>query len=79
MAEKANIVGCALCDRMFHYGPGKYDGRYVRRYGMLVCNGCWNGNGDGWSPMHEPSILEVLAKQKLPVPSRNEKGLLPRD
>jgi hypothetical protein len=36
-------------------------------------------NWDGWAPHHECVLLEHLEKKGLPVPQRNEKGLLPRN
>jgi len=51
----------------------------MRPGGIMVCDACWQGNWDGWNPRFEEKLLSILKKNGLPVPERNEKGLLPRN
>jgi hypothetical protein len=55
-----------------------YDGTYISRYEIEVCNNCWLINWDGWTPHHGNKIINHLKKNGIPVPPMNEKGLLPR-
>lgn len=73
-----NTRACEGCGSKFRYGPDRYDGRWLKGYQMLVCMSCFNGNLDGWNKASEPRVLEHLARKKIAVPARNEKGLLPR-
>lgn len=70
---------CFCCGRQVQFGPHRYDGRAAQLYGNVpVCMTCWSANWDGWSPTVEPKLLALLAERGLPVPARNENGLLPR-
>ena len=60
-------------------GPHRYDGKYIPRYQISVCSGCWSGNWDGWGPLHEPMIVAHAQEKGLTLPPRNQKGWLPRD
>ena len=70
---------CGLCDRSVPYGPHRYEGSMNARYAIFVCNSCRDGNHDGWSPSYTQRLLVSLHQAGLPVPERNQKGLLPRD
>lgn len=70
---------CALCGAEFSFGPRRYEGHYIDAYKILVCNTCWDGNWDGWSPYHEIPLLAHLVSHDIPIPARNERGWLPRD
>lgn len=59
-------------------GPHFYDGSYIKRYQIQVCGTCWSGNYDGWQPDCERRLILHLEKEGVPIPDRNEKGLLPR-
>lgn len=69
---------CDVCGRLKDYGHGRYDLKKVEGYHMWVCPTCWEGNWDGWSPLHEEAILTHLKKVGMPVPPRLPNGLLPR-
>ena len=43
MSEQAFIDRCFMCDTQFRMGAGVYDGKYIGRYQISVCNGCWSG------------------------------------
>lgn len=79
MSERKNILTCDLCGKRFQMGPHRYDGEFASLYKITVCKICWDGNWDGWNPGHEKYLLEKLKENGLPIPERNEKGLLPRD
>lgn len=60
-------------------GPHIYEGRFLNGYGFTVCNTCYGGNWDGWSPTYDAAIEAHLeASGKVP-PLRNTKGWYPRD
>jgi hypothetical protein len=69
---------CPLCSAEFDFGPHKYDGRTLKRYGgVTVCGTCIATNQDGWAPHLEQRLLAL--PEVLTTPSRNENGLLPRE
>jgi hypothetical protein len=70
---------CDSCGRLFEYAMGRYRGRPVPAYGIIVCDGCYEGNWDGWGPAREPKIIARMTELGRPLPPRNEEGLLPRD
>ena len=73
------IFKCDVCDASYQHGPHRYEGHSLSLYGKIfACDLCWNGNHDGWAPALEACLLAHLKRQGLPVPQRNEKGLLPR-
>lgn len=70
---------CFCCRRSFQMGPGRYDGKFIPAYQILVCQNCYDGNWDGWAPVFEERILKHLNEESIAEPSRNSKGFLPRD
>ena len=70
---------CDVCEGDYQHGPGVYEGYVLGLYGgAACCKYCWEGNWDGWSPHHEPAILEICKQRDVPVPARNKDGWLPR-
>jgi hypothetical protein len=76
--KDAVMFSCDVCRRGFQHGPDRYEGRSIPAYKMLVCESCWQGNWEGWTPAREPQVLEHIAKNDIPIPSRNAKGWIPR-
>jgi len=74
----ANKATCDVCGLGVTFGPNVYDGKFIKRYNLMVCSTCYAGNWDGWGPMAEPIILRKLKAAGLPEPPRNAKRLLPR-
>lgn len=70
---------CDVCGSSYQHGPHRYEGHKLSTYGIVVCDSCWTGNHDGWAPFREPKLVEALKRNRLPMPQRNSKGLLPRD
>jgi hypothetical protein len=70
---------CGLCGASFQFGPHVYDGKYITRYQLAVCHGCWRSNHDGWSPSLEAKFIAHLKAKGVPLPERNAKGWFPRD
>jgi hypothetical protein len=68
-----------FCRRPFQMGPQVYQGKHIRRYQIDVCDGCYEGNWDGWAPRFEAQLIPRLKTTGLPIPDRNDKGWLPRD
>ena len=71
------MVKCDLCSRMFQFGPHKYDGKYLRKYEMSVCQGCLNSHHDGVGPSHEKQFTDHLITKNIKLPDRNAKGWYP--
>jgi len=69
---------CELCGKKYQHGPHRYEGHHSALFDLWVCDPCWEGNRDGWSPRHEATLLAHLEKKGLPVPDKNEKGWFPR-
>jgi len=70
---------CFICGSTFQFGQHVYDGKYIQKYDITVCSGCYKGNWDGWAKHYEENILKHLKEKGLPVPDKNEAGYLPRD
>lgn len=68
---------CIICGRQFQYGEHRYDGRFLPRYQMSVCDMCLQANHDGWAPQYEDRIIKHLKESDLEVPERNAEGWLP--
>jgi len=79
MSDHKIMFSCQLCGTSYQMGRNKYDGKYIPRYKLGVCKACYEGNWDGWAPHYEEKILANLKTNNLPIPNRNENGLLPRD
>ena len=54
------MVACFLCTSQFQFGPHVYRGRYIRRWGISVCSGCFAANHDGIVPETYPHLLKHL-------------------
>ncbi len=79
MQEERFMFACDLCGSQYQHGPHRYEGHKLQRYGMMVCDSCWESNWDGWAPHYESRIIESAESKGLQLPPRNENGLLPRE
>lgn len=79
MNDEKIMYTCDLCGFKYQMGRHIYDGKYIPRYELNVCKACYTGNHDGWSSRDEKQLLNHLKEKGLPVPDRNNDGLLPRD
>jgi hypothetical protein len=70
---------CETCGQQVRFGPNVYEGKYIPRYQIMVCSGCYAANWDGWAPQFETAVTRKLLEQGQPIPARNAKGWLPRD
>ena len=70
---------CFICRRDFQFGPYWYHGRYVRLYGVTLCDDCWASAVDGWPREHERTLCAWLNRIDLAIPARLPNGLLPID
>ncbi|MDR5653910.1 hypothetical protein [Ruixingdingia sedimenti] len=70
---------CFTCGSGYQFGPGRYDGKHIARYGIDVCRSCYEGNWDGWAPHYGEKIIVHLNMKDLPIPAVNASGFLPRD
>ena len=79
MEDLKFMYHCDLCQKEFQFGPHKYDGKFISRYQMTVCGGCYKNNWDGWGPAVEGAFLAHLKSKGIPPPKRNQGGWFPRD
>ena len=63
---------CQLCLG----GPRQVE---VPRYGIGVCNQCWQKAEQGWPTNQEATLFKALERQGLLIPDRAENGRLPRE
>jgi hypothetical protein len=78
--DKRFTLNCFACGEEFQMGlHSVYEGKFVQRYDITVCDSCYKGNWDGWHPKLEQSLIDHLEERGLPIPERNEQGWLPRD
>jgi len=79
MNDKNFMFQCDICNNKYQMGEHKYELKLIPRYQLSVCKTCYESNKDGWSQRYEDKIISNLRKNKLPIPKRNNKSLLPRD
>jgi hypothetical protein len=75
-----HFLQCDLCRREFQFGPGRYAGRKVVSWNILVCERCEAANHDGLVPQSHPDLMKRLADRGVEV-RLNSRGWLsiPRD
>lgn len=80
MAEEfEQVTHCQMCGSEYRTGRHTHDGIYIPSYALAVCQLCYECNAQGWAPLYEQKLLPHLRKNNIPVPRRNNKGLLPRE
>lgn len=70
---------CFFCGREFQFGPGRYAGKWLSWFQLMVCETCYRGNWDGWAPHYENKLVPHLTKLGIDIPPRNEQGFMVRD
>ena len=70
---------CPICGNKFQHGPHLYEGYKLQWLGETVCNICSMGNRDGWAPAYEPRVLELIEREGLIVPKRDDNEMIPFD
>ena len=73
------LIRCDVCDKRFEFGPDRFEGRPNDKYSIMVCDGCYSANWDGWASQYEERITRYLKAKGLQMPNRNDNGLLPRE
>ena len=76
--ELKNMVACEMCGTQFQMGPHVYEGKFIPRFQLSVCTGCFQGNWDGWAPHYEARLETHLRKKGIALPKRNAAGYYPR-
>lgn len=66
---------CDLCEQPFRYGAHRYDGRYVPRWKVRICDTCDKMNWDGIVVSGRDAFLEKLRANGVEI-KLNERGLL---
>jgi hypothetical protein len=80
MSQDKIMFDCDICGSPYQHGPHRYEGHKLHRYGgIMACDKCWRGNRDGWNSNLEPILLGHVQRLGMPIPERNENGLLPRE
>jgi hypothetical protein len=80
MAEEfEQVMHCQMCDAEYHVGRSHHDGHFIPRYQLHVCDTCYDCNAIGWAPLYEQKLLTYIKKLGRPLPTRNQRGLFPRD
>ncbi len=69
---------CVLCDRLFQFGPGRYKGKYIEHYEMVLCNSCFKSNWAGFPPGLEAQFVTHMKSKDIALPERNKQGWFPR-
>jgi hypothetical protein len=54
------MYDCLLCGTPFQFGPHRYDGKPVKAWDMMVCNGRISANYDGVVPTNHPHLIAHL-------------------
>jgi len=75
---KESKTKCDLCDRLFQFGPGRYKGKLIEHYQMILCNSCFKSNWAGFPPGLEGKFVAHLGSKAIELPERNEAGWYPR-
>jgi len=74
---------CFFCQEAFEYkqhhldAPQFYPVRKIDAYHVDICRNCATDQLDGVDARHEYRLVQKLKRRGLPVPERNEDGLLP--
>ncbi|HEX3723307.1 MAG TPA: hypothetical protein VHV31_10975 [Nitrolancea sp.] len=61
------MVPCGLCHREFQFGPHRYVGRWVRSWGISICDMCESANHDGIVPQQHPDLVRRLTDEGVPL------------
>ena len=72
-------IKCDLCRATVKYGAPDYRGTRLPHYDLFLCQTCYDQNGEGILRNHEERFIEHLDSKQISLPSRNERGLFPRD
>lgn len=70
---------CFVCGSTFSLGRRPLDGRHIASYAVEVCRPCYDFLRLGWGSQDEKRLIAHLLAQGLPLPKRNQDGLLPRE
>lgn len=73
MATDKIMYDCFMCRRSFQMGPGRYDGKPIKAWDIIVCLRCIEINHDGIVPTTYPQLLDHLSKRGIPI-VENTKG-----
>ena len=66
---KHPIKQCIVDGETFIYDPERSTGRYIREWGVCICDGCYSDDG----VVASPDFLDRLAAKKI-VPQFTETG-----
>jgi hypothetical protein len=66
---------CFLCQQSFQYGPRVFDGRQIRKWDIMICTRCYDGNRQGIGADQYPRLMDHLKAKRIQY-RLNIKGLI---
>lgn len=75
MTISEHLEQCFTCARRFRYGPNEYQGHYLARWQMIVCDGCRPNVWSEVPPIYQSRVVSHLTIIKI-KPRVNAKGFL---
>ena len=64
---------CGLCGNTVMMGGGRWDGKYIKAWDLVACNGCRSANHDGIVPGTYPALHRHLEAKGI-TPQLNQSG-----
>ena len=77
--RQAPMIPCDICGARCKAGAGTHGYQRIPGYDLTVCKSCFQGNHDGWAPVHEEAFENHLQLKSIPLPARNAQGWYPRE
>ena len=74
--EPVNLFPCFLCRQQFQFGPHRYAGRGVPKWGIRICEPCDKANHDGVVVEYHPELVRHLVDRGVEI-RLNDRGWLP--
>jgi hypothetical protein len=66
---------CFFCKQSFQYGPRVFAGRPIRKWDLMICNGCYDAHRHGIATEQFPEVIAHLKSKRIPW-RLNPKGLI---
>jgi hypothetical protein len=73
MTDEPIFYDCFLCKFPFRFGPHVYEGRYIWKWSLAICNHCYSDNWDGVDPSEHPDLIPHLKGHGVAI-EKNERG-----
>jgi hypothetical protein len=73
MSDHKMMYDCFLCSGRFQFCLGRYAGKPINAWDIMVCESCYRANHDGIVPGTYPHLIEHLKSRGMAV-APNAKG-----